>query len=87
MRWRRVKGGEILQAGLSCAAIRGCGVTVDRLIDVGMTPGVMCLFRFTLEEWLSLGLGRRHVETMTHAQVDEVFGVTKAVLEASLRCT
>ena len=82
----RIKVGEILQAGLSCSALKGCGVTVDRLVDVGMTPGIMALFRFTLEEWLSLGLGRRHVETMTHAQVEEVFGATKNVLEASLRC-
>ena len=81
----RVKVGELLQAGLSCCALRGCGITVDRLMDIGMTPGIMALFHFTLEGWLSLGLARRHVDVMTHAEISEVFGSTKNVLEASIR--
>lgn len=80
----RVKIGEILQAGLTHSALKGCGMTVDRLQDIGMTVGVMALFHFKMDEWMSLGLRRRHVERMTHAQVEDVFGVPKTVLEASM---
>lgn len=80
----RVMVGEILQANLSARAIHGCGLNVDSLIKLGMTPDIMRLFHFNLQEWIKLGLRREHIELMTHAQVDSVFSVTKMVLEASL---
>lgn len=76
--------GEILQANLSARCIRGCGMDVDSLIKVGMTPDIMRLFHFNLQEWIKLGLRRDHIEPMTHAQVDSVFSLTKMILEASL---
>lgn len=77
--------GELLQAKLSHEAMLGCGLSVDALCAVGMTPEVMRLFRFSLEEWMRLGLQSGHVNAMTAAQVEGVFGLTKNVLEASLR--
>ena len=49
-----------------------------------MTPDIMRLFHYSLEEWVKLGLCSSDVEIMTHAQVDSVFSITKMVLQASL---
>jgi hypothetical protein len=81
----RVKVGEILQARFSHRAMVGCHLYVDTLFSVGMTPEIMVLFGFTFEQWLRLGLRRRHIEPLTCAQVENVFHVTKNVVEASLR--
>lgn len=79
-----VKIGELLQAGLSFDALMGCRVKVDDLFRAGMTADVMMLFRFSFQQWLDLGLQKRHVENMTTAQVERVFSLTKNTLEASL---
>lgn len=81
----RVRIGEILQAGFSHSAVHGCHMSVDALFSVGMTPDTMSLFHFSLDGWLRLGLRREHIDGMTAAQVENVFGLTKQVLEASLR--
>ena len=77
--------GELLQASLSHEAMVGCHLSVDTLLRVGMTPEIMGLFHFSLEQWMRLGLERRHIDAMTAAQVEGVFRLTKNVLEASLR--
>lgn len=45
----RVMIGEILQANLSARAIHGCGLGIDSLISLGMTPDIMRLFHFSLQ--------------------------------------
>lgn len=79
-----VKIGELLQAGLSFDALMGCRVKVDDLFKAGMTPDAMILFHFSFQQWLDLGLQKRHVENMSTAQVERVFSLTKNTLEASL---
>jgi hypothetical protein len=80
----RVKIGEILQSGLSHGAMHGCNLSLDALLHIGMTPEIMPLFHFSFDEWVRLGLKRRHIDRMTSSQVEEVFKLTKNVLEASL---
>ena len=81
----RVRIGEVLQAGFSHEAMLGCQLSVDSLFSVGMTPDTMALFHFSLDGWIRLGLRREHVDGMSAAQTENVFGLTKQVLEASLR--
>lgn len=82
----KIKIGEILQACLSCEALRGCNLTVDVLFnECGMTPENMCLFHFSLSEWLTLGLCSEHVAEFSSSQSELVFGVPKHTLAGSLR--
>jgi hypothetical protein len=80
-----VKIGELLEARLSFDAMMGCRVKVDDLFRAGMTTDAMILFRFSFQQWIDLGLQKRHIENMNAAQVERVFyPFTKNTLEATL---
>jgi hypothetical protein len=44
-----IKIGEVLEAGLSHEALKGCGFTVDVLMGMGMTADTMPLFHLTFQ--------------------------------------
>lgn len=81
----KVRIGEILQAGLSYEAMRGCNLSVDLLFSIGMTVDIIPLFRFSIDQWIQLGMRRHHVNSMTSGQVFSAFQLSKTVLDASLR--
>ena len=81
----QIKIGELLLAGLSFEALKGCRLTVDALFGCGMTAENMSLFRFTLHQWLDLGLGSKHLDAFSFSNTELVFGVTKHSLESTLR--
>lgn len=81
----RVRIGEVLQAGLSYNAIKGCNLSVDALFSIGMTVDIIPLFRLSIDQWIQLGMQKRHVEKMTTGQVFSAFQLSKTVLDASLR--
>lgn len=78
-----VKIGEILQAGLSFEALKGCKVTLEDLAKAGLNPDNMILFQYTLYEWRQLGFDEKHAACMTPIQVERVFGCTKHTLEGA----
>lgn len=78
-----VKLGEILLAGLSFECLKGCNVTLEDLAKAGLNPDNMRLFHFTLCEWKQLGFKEEHTKCMSSAQIEQVFGVPKHVLDAS----
>lgn len=75
--------GDILEAGLSFEALKGCKVTLDDLAKAGLNPDNMRLFHFSLYQWKQLGFSELHASVMSAAQVETVFGMTKQTLEAS----
>lgn len=78
-----VKIGEILQAGLSYEALKGCGVTLEELARAGLNPDNMRLFHFTLYQWRQLGFNQQHAGCMSDAQVETVFGMPRHVMDAA----
>ena len=57
-------------------------ITVDQLRDrYGLTADSMVLLRYSLEQWLSLGLQKRHVEPMlSDEQAHKIFSMSKGQL-------
>lgn len=78
-----VQVGEILQAGLSFECLKGCKVTLEELAKAGLNPDNMRLFHFSLYQWKLLGFEKKHADCMLPLQIENVFGMTQQVLEAS----
>lgn len=53
------------------------GVTYDEMKDAGMNPVMMSLFHFSLSEWMDLGFTVSHVDYMTSAETNSLFGMDK----------
>jgi hypothetical protein len=79
-----VKIGEILQANLKASTLSSCGIDVDRMISLGMTPNIMALFRYSLQEWKGLSIKRKHIDSLSNYQSLSIFGLNKNVLEGSI---
>eukprot|EP00961_Rhodomonas_salina_P089548 1204244-Rhodomonas_salina.1 len=60
--------------GLTAAQINGCSVDYDLLVEHGLTPGMMNIFHFTLNEWISIGFSVLHVNTLKEDECRSLFG-------------
>ena len=75
--------GDLLGTGWKAEQYKLMGVTYSELVEVGMTPDTMAIFRFSLYEWSQLGFSKAHAMQMTSLALANQFGLTK---ENVLRC-
>lgn len=68
------------------ATLTAAGVTYDRLVELGLTPVNMVLFKqLTLLGWSQIGFVRAHAEQMSEPHLIRLFGMGKADVLRSLR--
>ena len=68
------------------ATLTAIGVNYDRLVDLGLTPVNMVLFRqLTLLGWSQIGFVRSHAERISEPHLIKLFGMGKADVLRSLR--
>ena len=53
------------------------GIFYDQLLELGLTPETMMLFRFTLMNWITIGFTRKHCEMMPENVVIRLFSMNK----------
>jgi hypothetical protein len=60
------------------------GLTYDDLVEAGLSIQTLPIFGFTLLNWNSLGMRKRHLEAATELQCIQAFGMKKAQVCCSL---
>jgi hypothetical protein len=68
----------------SADALVRVGVTYDDLVKLGLTVQVMPIFGFTLLDWTTLGLQRKHLGGASDRDCVQVFGMSKNQVVCSL---
>ena len=53
------------------------GLSLPELTQMGMDPGLMCMFGYPLSSWINLGLDRTFVENMSDEQIRKVFKISR----------
>lgn len=53
------------------------GLSLPELSQMGMEPGLMCMFGYPLSSWITLGLDRKFVENMNDEQIRKVFKISR----------
>ncbi len=53
------------------------GIDMNDLIQLGLSPETMSLFRFSLMNWMQIGMRREHCSVMPESTVIRLFGITK----------
>jgi len=53
------------------------GLSLPELTNMGMDPGLMCMFGYPLSSWINLGLDRAYVENMDDEQIRKVFKISR----------
>jgi hypothetical protein len=74
---------DIIRATWPAEVMARMNVTYDDLIELGLTPGTMTLFNYTLMDWTNIGIRRHHIERIPASLVFQLFDMTvTAVLSA-----
>jgi hypothetical protein len=75
--------GDILSMHWTPDQMIRLGITLDGLMCIGMGSDLMCMFGYPLTSWIHLGLTRKHVDSMTDADIRRVFLISRGQVLAS----
>lgn len=60
------------------------GVTYEQMANCGMSPKIMCFFRFPLSAWAALGLRPQHLSSFKETESVSAFGMGLSELRVIL---
>jgi hypothetical protein len=68
---------DIITKQWTSSQMNALGLSLPELSQMGMEPGLMCMFGYPLSSWITLGLDRKFVENMNDEQIRKVFKISR----------
>ena len=76
---------DVISLRANSKQLQAMNVTYEQLRDNGMTAETMRLMSLSLQGWIDLGFGLRHMEELTDLQLSRVFNMTRCALHSCFR--